>query len=285
MTRERRMVAHRGSHGAWRPGWRRSRSIFAGALAVILSLAGPTRAAAQVEVPSPPVDVDAQLEDARSLVSNAQYDKAIRLLEALLESIRPDRDRLEQTYLLLIESYVYSANDTEDQDLLRDLAMEKADELVRECLSIPALRHTRPDLVRSPKEMIELFDMARREMFGKVLLYVDPPEAEIVLDGEKLQPAEDGTCLVEDVPLGPRTLLVRHPDRKTRSEDVAIGAGEVLVREIRLEKKRGVGWYATRVVLPVGVAGTLVAVLAGGGGGDNPGEEVLGGDPPGPPTP
>jgi hypothetical protein len=285
------------AHGA-SARWRVSGRIVAITIAVILGLGhGSGRVAAQNEgrpqntvAPEPKrveIDVDARLADARTFMLHAQYDEAITLLQELLDSIRPDRDRLEQTYLLLIESHVYSANNTETgKEVVRELWMEKAAQLVHECLSQPDLRHTRPDPLDSPVEMLQLFESARQELFGKVTIHsVDPPDAEVILDGERLHRGEDGTWLVEDVPTGLRTLIVRHPDRRTQSLDLTVGAGQWLVRTVRLEKKRGVGWYATRVALPVGVAGTLVGVLAGGNRGGSSGEDILDGSPPAPPNP
>ena len=255
------------------------------AIAVYLILcllgAGFARAAEQEEQGSNSVDVDDSLARARELIGSDQYEAAIDLLPSLLDSLRSDPDRLEQAYLLLIDAYVSYANShPKDEEVVRDALMKQASVRVREILSDPALRHTQPDSVNCPEEMLTLFVSIRREMFGRVTITVDPPDAEVVLDGVRLQKREEGMWTEENVPVGLRTLQLSHRDRRTLTADLLIAPGEHLVQPYRLDKRRGIGWYATRVALPVAVAGLTWAFVAGGEGSTE--EPVLDGSPPGP---
>ena len=250
-----------------------------GTLAASFAFASAT---AQESLVSSPLDADQRLAHARHLIDNRQNEEAIALLPSLLDSLRSDPDRLERTYLLLIEAYVLHANGQDREEVaIRDALMKQASDLVHACLSTPSLRHTQPDSL-SPLEMVTLFASTRLEIFGRVTITVVPLDTEAILDGERLE-GKDGIFAAENVPSGLRTLQLRHPDRKILTEYLPIAPGEHLIREFQLDKRRGLGWYATRVVLPLGVAGTLTWVLADGSGERPPQEPVLDGTPPGPP--
>jgi hypothetical protein len=220
-------------------------------------LAGP-------ESPSE-VDVDASLAQAREYIyRDFQYDKAIEVLQDVVDALQFDADRLRESYLLLIEAYVLRGNSLANE-VDRDLHHEKAKEWIRSCLSVPQLRDTVPPPGASD-ETVEYFDEIRREMFGTFeITRLEPPDAEVVFEGETLTPDANGVVREMNVPIGTRMLVIRHPDYQDITEDVEISPNTVVSRPYALRKNRGLLWYATRVGTPVvAVAGVLAAVLSGG---------------------
>jgi hypothetical protein len=235
--------------------------------------------AAAAKVESVASDIDSRLTTARTHMSSLRYEQAIALLEpVLLAEEPPDRERRRETYLLLIEAHVYRGNLSAAGTKEQQLWYEEARNLVRECLSVSELRHTRPDPPeRYPAEMLRFFDDVRRELFGSFeIAILDPADAEVTFDGVVLPALADGTRRAASVPVGTHALVVRRDGYEEITEQVRVNPASVVTRSYELKRKRGVTWYATRIVAPVAVvAATVVAVTRKG---DEP-------DLPGPPAP
>lgn len=224
------------------------------------------------------------VEQARAFQGQGRYEDAIQVLEPLLEQTDLGVEQLRQTYILLIEAHVGRANSFPPRAKDRDLWLGEARRLVRECLSTRPLRHTRVDPESYPEEMVTLFDEIRREIFGTLwITSLEPPDAEVRLDGELMQPDEDGTLQETDVAAGPHVVELRHPDYQDVTDPIEIAAAQVLTKDYVLPRNKGVWWYVSRVGVPVAVvAGVVVALVSG----DEPTQtapEPLP-EPPGPPS-
>ncbi len=213
------------------------------------------------------LDVDSSLEQARVFMTSLEYEKAIAVLEPVLEETRFNPDRLRETYLLLIEAHVYGGNRSAIGSKEQQLWYDEARDLIRECLGVRELRHTLPDPPeRYPSEMLGLFESVRRETFGAFeITQLEPRDAEVVFDGETLVPGDDGVWRVANVPVGVRMLVIRKSGYEDFTEDVEIAPATLVSRPYELRKRKGFGWYATRVAAPVMVAvGVVVGLTAGG---------------------
>lgn len=207
----------------------------------------------------PSQDVDAVLEQARSLIGEAKNDEAIGLLDqSFLRSLKSDPERLERAYLLLIEAQVYEANNKKVESLDRLYRLQEAERLVEECLSDSTLRGTRPSDT-APRAMLELFDRVHGRLFGSIeILELDPPDAAATIDGIALRREASG-WIAEDIPIGERTLLIQHPKRKTYTKSLVIHAEKNSFPRFTLETKRGWRWY-TAIAVPVAVVATATAL-------------------------
>ena len=230
----------------------------------------------------PSLDIEPQLEQARSHMQALEYEEAIATLEPVLLATRSDPGGLRETYILLIEAHVYRGNLSRAGTKEQELWYEEARGLIRECLGVRELRRTQPDPPEAyPVKMLRFFDEIRRGMFGTFEIgSLGPADAEVMFDGEVLLPV-DGVLRQTEVPIGAHVVVVRHPDYREISEDVEISAATVITRSYALERTRGWGWYATRVVVPVAaVVGVVVAATTSGG--DEPPPDLP--DAPEPPT-
>lgn len=216
---------------------------------------------------APAVDVDSSLEQARVLMTSLEYEKAIAVLEPVLEATRFNPDRLRETYLLLIEAHVYGGNRSAIGSKEQQLWYDEARDLIRECLGVRELRHTLPEPPENyPTEMLGLFESVRRETFGAFeITQLEPRDAEVVFDGQTVVAGDDGVWRVANVPVGVRMLVIRKPGYEDFTEDVEIAPATLVSRPYALHKKKGFGWYATRVAAPVIVAVGVVVGLAAGG--------------------
>jgi hypothetical protein len=257
---------------------------------VLLPLAtlAMTTAIAKAQEPAPPAqpetgNVAETLDQARALRGDGRYEDVIDLLEPLLEDLRPDPERLQETYLLLIESHVLIANEFEPEASARRGMINLARQLVHECLGVPELRHTQANELGSvPIEMTELFEEVRREIFGTLwITSLDPADAEVLLDSVVMTPDESGDLRETDLPAGTHLLVLRHPDRKEIVDEIEIVPAQVLSKEYVLPKKKGAWWYVTRIAVPVAAVAAVVVALVGSDEPTDQPEEPL----PGPPDP
>ena len=249
-----------------------NRVTFTLALAVLVALApihSLSRALAQVpsSEPAESIDIESRFEDARAFMQQLEYERAIAVLEPVLEASRFDADQLRETYLLLVEAHVYRGNQSAAGTKEQQLWYEEARDLIHDCLGVRELRHTQPDPPeRYPAKMLQLFDDVRREVFGAFEIAVlEPADAEVTLDGELVAPDESGVLRQIDVPVGTHELVISHPDYREITADVEISPATVVTRSYALDRKRGLRWYATRLFVPVAaVAGVIVVVVSGG---------------------
>ncbi|TMQ72154.1 MAG: hypothetical protein E6K80_03475 [Candidatus Eisenbacteria bacterium] len=255
--------------------WSRCLSVGMCALALLASIPpsahgdpASTPAAATSSAATEPVAV--VLDHARGSIKDGDYDGAIGLLKPLLERERSHPDSLRDVYLLLIKTYVFigNANRFKPQGLeVSNLNYQEARKLIRDCLSVRELRHTRaePDS-EFPPEMLSTFAEVRGQMFGSFrILGLEPPTSVVLLDGVALQGSpRRGTLGEADLPVGTHVVAVRAKGYTSLTERVVISPGARLERPYRLTRKR-TGWYAAGSALAV--TGLVVALRSGKSGG------------------
>jgi len=233
---------------------------------------------------TPSVDIDSVLAQARARMSALEYDRAIAILEPVLEATHEPELRRE-TYLLLVEAHVYRGNSSPPATKEQQLWYEEAHRLIRMCLGERELRRTRPEPPeRYPAEMLQFFDDVRREIFGSFeITHLDPHDAEVILDDEVLSPGADGIWRAADVPIGPRRLVIRHADYEDLTEGIEIGPATLVSRSYSLRRKKGFAWSATRVTAAAVVAVGIVVGIVAATGKDKPAPVEPLPDPPLPP--
>jgi len=261
---------------------------------------GATDAGTAAEVPvvrlATATEVEAALATAREMLRDGDYDRAIEALKPALATARgvvvqpdstgfgfeagpaverADVERLRDVYLLLIKTYVFLGNDLKFKPQGREasnLNYQEAKRLIGECLDVHALRRTQADPVSDPPEMVAFFDELRRQMFGAFrVIDVDPTQAVVTLDGDTLRAPGDTSAFAADMnlPVGLHRVVVRARVSGYHEyvDHISISPDVTLERSYYLPKRRGWLWYATWGT-GIGVAGGLIAALAGGGGND-----------------
>jgi hypothetical protein len=235
-------------------------------------------------------DVQQQLATARELLKAGDYDRAIELLRGTLEASQGDTAALEDSYLMLVKTYVFLGNDLKFKPqgrMASSLNYKEAKGLIAECLSLPSMHDLKPEPADEyPPEMHELFDEVRREIFGAFrVVRLDPEGAVVVLDADTLQVLPGETFRGEtNLPIGAHKVLVRHEGCEDLVDDITISPNAILERSYVLEKKRGKGWYAAWIGGAAVAAGGVAALIAAGAStGDEPAPQPLPG-PPGPPA-
>jgi hypothetical protein len=131
--------------------------------------------------------------------------------------------------------------------------------------------------------MVRLFDDVRSEIFGALRVRdVSPAGAMVYLDGDTLHVSPGEEALgAKDIPAGVHIVTVEHPGYETVTDRIVIAPNSTLERNYSLEKRKGTGWYATRVGLGLAVVGGLAfALLSGDDSAETPPEPL-----PGPPPP
>jgi hypothetical protein len=218
---------------------------------------------------------DRSLQAVRELIVAGEHEAAIEAAKAAraeVEAAPRDPARLEQTYLLLVLSYVnygnYQVN--EHRAMAAETLYKEARTQIRECLSVPELRRIRLDRTSGvyPPEMITMFDEVRAEMFGGLrILALEPPDARVLLDSVPLTTLP-GESLLGDpaVPVGAHTILVEREGYETRREAITITPATWQERPYTLDKKRGKKFYAAVGTGVLAVVGGAIALAVAGGG-------------------
>jgi len=228
------------------------------------------------------------LAESRELLKSGDYDRAIEILKAALGRGPYPVALQRDLYLQLIKTYVTLGNDLKFRPQGREMSnlnYRAAREWMVECLSVPALRHTKPEPATDyPPEMVRLFGEVRTEVFGAFrVVGVEPVTATVLFDGDTLRLSADCVRGDDDLKVGPHRVTVMAPRYRAQTETVTISPGATLERSYGLTKKRGTRWYVTRGVLAAGV-GVGLGLLLGRGTSTSapPGESPL---PPAPPPP
>ena len=134
-------------------------------------LLSPLAAAAQ----DAPVS-DMSLDQAKELIKNGDYDRAIEALRANLERDKAHPEQLGDTYLQLIKTYVFLGNDYKFRPQGREMSnlnYRAARELIVEVLEKPELRHLKPEpAAEFPPEMITFMRQAPA-IFRQVAIFSD----------------------------------------------------------------------------------------------------------------
>ncbi len=237
---------------------------------------------------APAADLAGPLAEARDLVRNGDYDRAIELLRgAVARGAEGSADQRE-AYLMLIKTYVFLGNDYKFRPQGREassLNYRAARELIAEMLATPAYRQTQPAPASDyPPEMIAFFGDVRSRLFGAFRVAgLEPADAVVTLDGDTLRPVAGESGLgVADLPVGSHVVVVRAAGHQPLDEAITISPNVTLERGYRLEKRRGPGYYATRVVGVLGLVGGAIALIAGNKNGGASTPQPLPGAPPPP---
>lgn len=217
-----------------------------------LLLVGPAHGQIPGALEQPPLT---RLQSGRASLVEARYDDAVRSFESIIKAGKPDPRILRDAYLYLILTWVYKSRSFEfDQknpdSLAASVFLDKARNLVAECLQTPSLRHTEPTTdPAAPLTMVHLFKEARQRLFGSLrITKLDPPTAEVSLAGEVLTPVPGvgGVVAGVDIPVGRSLVIITAPGYQTLSDPVDILAGKTADRAYRLKKKHGALWYSSR---------------------------------------
>jgi len=228
------------------------------------------------------------LVESRELLKSGDYDRAIEILKAALARGPYPVPLQRDLYLQLIKTYVTLGNDLKFRPQGREMSnlnYRAAREWMVECLSVPALRHTKPEPATDyPPEMVRLFGEVRAEVFGAFrVVGVEPVTATVLFDGDTLRLSADCVRGDDDLKVGAHRVTVWAPRYRAQTETVTISPGATLERSYGLSRRRGTRWYVTRGVLGVGAAVGLGLLLGREtGAGAPPGESPL---PPAPPPP
>jgi hypothetical protein len=254
----------------------------------------PLSAAAQQGTPPPApapaavVTADPSLDQAKELIKNGDYDRAIDLLKSAIERGKHDEATLREAYLLLIKTYVFLGNDYKFKPQGREMSnlnYRAARDLIVEALGRKELRHLKPEPASEfPPEMIASFAEVRNEIFGSFrVARLAPPTAMVILDGDTLglYPGDSMPGDV-DLPVGKHLVVVRAPGYKDATDEVTIAPGANLERAYALQKGRSPAWYATWGAAAVGVVVGGIALASGGGGSGTTEPTALPGAPPPP---
>lgn len=266
---------------------RRSRWMVAIVCALFLHALAPAALLAQSASPAPTApNAPANLDRARELIKDGEYDGAIEILKGAIGA--GQTAQLRDAYLLLIKTYVFLGNDLKFKPQGREasnLNYQEAKKLIAECLRRPELRHTQPTPASDyPPEMLDFFNEVRGTIFGSFRISVLEPRATLaLLDADTLRAFPGDTLLGDvDIRVGQHLVHLRAPGYKHVDEEVAIPPGSVLERSYRLTRKRGPAWYAT--ASSVAAAAVIGAFAIGRGSSGGPSTlGVLPGAPP-PPT-
>ena len=234
--------------------------------------------------PAAPAESEDSLRRARELIKQAEYEEAIQLLREEIERSRGNMADLRDSYLLLIETYTIRGNSYRfSEPATAELYHKEARATIRECLEIPALRHTKPEPVSDfTPETIAAFDQVRSEVFGSFLIRkLTPSDALVVFGADTLSARPDGLIVEDDILVGNHLLVLRQEGFRSMTEEIVISPGATVDRSYELEAERP--WYKRAWVYALVAGGVGTAVWAATNGDESAGEpEPLAGPPPPP---
>ncbi len=246
-------------------------------------LLSPIAAAAQDAAAS-----EMSLDQAKELIKNGDYDRAIETLRAELGRNQAHPEQLGDTYLQLIKTYVFLGNDYKFRPQGREMSnlnYRAARELIVEALEKPELRHLKPEPAwEFPPEMISFFSEVRAQKLGSFrVVLLEPRNAVVLFDGDTLGTFPgDSTPGDTDLPIGTHRVQVRAAGYEEVVEDVTISPSSTLERPYEMKRKRTTSWYVTRGGAMALAAGALTYFLLRGDD-QSSGAEPLPGPPPPPP--
>ncbi len=287
-----------GSHTVARAAEKPSETSSAGAPAEPSSVSAPpdARSAAgpAISTPSPagPTSarpLDALIAESKEGLKTGEYDEATRDLKQVIARAQDQPSVLSQGYLLLIKADVMRGNYYKSEPEGRDpseLFYREAERSVVDCLSIHALRHIKPEpVVDYPPEMVALFQRVRSESFGSIrLLHLNPPDAAVIFEGDTLHAAAgDSTVELDDLPLGPHTLVIGREGYRSLTDRITVAPGSVTEKSYELSRRRGALWYTERS--GVAVAGAVTYLVLRRHDSANSSTPPLSGPPAAPSTP
>lgn len=244
---------------------------------------------------APHESVRAALYAARDSLRMGGYDASVQILKPALDRSQGDETLLRDVYLMLIQTYFYAGNYFKSEPQGREISelfYREGRRYAEECLSVPGLRHLRPESpAEYPPEMIECFRRIRSERLGDLRIQsIRPSDAIAVLDGDTLRPASAGSEFLEppssvgsdssrgaeqdpsvptaigrdiqdtppnpihalDLPVGRHSLLLLRPGYRDLREIIEIRPGSVTERTFEMRRNKGPLWYGTRGAVLVG---------------------------------
>ena len=260
-----------------------------GLLLVGLLVAMAALSATRVLAEDPPVEVPPReaIVEARQHVKNGAYDEATMLLETAIQSLTESDDLLRDAYVELVKVNVMRSNYWRFRPQGREpgrLFIERARELVRECLGRESLRDAKPDPPSEyPSEMITLFDEVRREMFGAFrIVGLHPSDSHVFIGDTPLKPmGEEAGLFLGNLPTGKHLVVVRREGYQDLTDEIAISPGSTLEQDYILKKNRGAWWYTWRGTAVAAATLGLANLVTSGVDGAPSAEQEL----PGPPDP
>lgn len=184
-----------------------------------------------------------------------------------LELCRETITEFSDSEAVLREVYNYSV-------FITNLMGEDSTETAREALTLF------PDLAAGdyfPGDQNLIYDSLRREMYGSLVIKVDPDTSLVFLDSEFMGKAP------LDIPYltaGQHFIEVSHEGFESHADSIFIDPGRQQVQTLKLERQGGTSpWLIGGIVAAVGVVVYLIV-----GGDDPPPDEEPLPDPPDPPT-
>lgn len=200
----------------WR--WTASRALLLAALCVVAP--APAAAAQPDGVPA----AREQLAAARSLYDALEWERALPALDGAIATLSGLPASDPEVRALLVSAYELRARsrfglgnrDGARQDFVTLVAIAPAHQLP-ENVAVAVAR---------------LFDEVKRATLGTLLVTVDPPDAQVTIDGEPVD-SIDGAI---PVPAGPRNVAASRGGYRAASQEVTVVAGAPVTATLALER-------------------------------------------------
>ena len=184
-------------------------------------------------------DPAALLKEAKGLYDRGEYEAAIVPLGTLISAL--ERGPLDATLRrLLVQAYGYRARArllTAPQDHDAPLA------------DFEALLKLDPGYTLDPgaaSRARDLFAQVKNALVGAFALSVEPPDAEVLIDGELVKLAGGRLPMIA----GPHPVVIRHPSFKTAEEAITVTPGASVSLRVALERASAT---LTILTVPAGV--------------------------------
>ena len=196
--------------------------------------------------------LEVKLEEAIVIFGSADQPSALPILAQVidpLEALAAGGRLDEPSRRLLATALSYRA-----QVLFNQGETETVPPALERLLEVDASFELDPSQV-SPK-LLDLFQKIRARKVGQVGLVLDPPDAEVVVDGRPVaDPAQPLGLLA-----GNHELVIRRPGHEGQTRELEVQAGKVLTLEISLPRKSAVLRLHTK---PQGAAVSIDGVASG----------------------
>lgn len=202
----------------------------------------PSVARTQSEMGRDSQDIAKRFGLVASLQSDGQYDRVVRELRQIIDEFSDSEQVLREAHSRLVYAY-HDRGDTDGARRAAAEALEKYPDLtVAGRVDIP------PDVDS------KYFDPLRKEMFGALSIKKEEG-CSVFLDSLYVGKTPYFEPLTR---AGQHELTLKKSGCYDYIEQIAIPAGGLWGKDVRMERPRGWTWWATRVGLPV--AGTLVGI-------------------------
>jgi hypothetical protein len=206
-------------------------------------------------------------EEVSSLRAAGQFERAVEILNSIIQEYSNSDDVLRLAYNNLVYTYYVAGDATSEGTAARE-ALAKFPDL-------------RADDTQFPPVLNDQYERLRREMFGSLVI-AKPERARVFLDETYKGEAPIRLPLV---PIGSHVLEVAKSGYHDYTQSVEVEPNLIRELEVSLKRQKDVWWWVTRVGVPTlaVAAGVTVALIAGYEGGTPAEPEPLP-TPPAPPT-